>query len=394
MRQTTHMSADAPPPRARPFGRGPGHVRNSSLRERRPGSAAVRPLLCLAAPLMAAALLAGCGGSHPAASSTGTASSTTLGPGDVAVVGGEHVTRAMYDEALTEDRVDLTSSGTAIPAPGTSGYTQMRSAVINALVEEMELGHAAQSLGVVVTQGEVTAQLERFKQQQFGGSEAEYTSALAQRGLTTADLRQSFFDVLLQNKIDSALAKTIKISPAQISRYYNKNIERYELPPSRRVREILAVSKSLAFQIYRDLKGGASFATLANRYSAGPALKGTGGLFTAVDGTDVAAFDEAVFAKSSATGKLLPPIYGGQYGWFLILPLAPIVAPATTPEAKVAGKIRATLAASKKSGVIESWFKRVARSYCSAGSITYASGYAPSPNPCTALLTTRSGAKP
>ena len=270
----------------------------------------------------------------------------------------------------------------------------MRSAVINALVEEMELENAAKGLGVVVTQSEVSAQLAHFKQQQFGGSETEYASALAQRGLTTNDLRQSFYYVLLQNKIDSAVAKTIKISPTQISRYYQHNIGRYELPPTRRVREILTTSKSLAFQIYQKLKSGASFATLANRYSAGPALKGTGGLFTAVEGTDVAAFDKGVFASSSATGRLLAPIYGAQYGWFIILPLKPIVKPATTPEAKVAGAIRATLTASKKSGVLESWFKHIARSYCAAGTISYASGYAPSPNPCTALLASRSGAKP
>ena len=119
--QTTHMSADTPPPRARPLAKRSGHAHAlSGNAEARPRGFTITKLArSLGVPLIAAALLAGCGGSHhPAASTTVGVRGATLNSGDVAVVGSRQVTHAMYDQALTEDRVDLTSAGTAIPAPG------------------------------------------------------------------------------------------------------------------------------------------------------------------------------------------------------------------------------------------------------------------------------------
>ena len=45
--------------------------------------------------------------------------------------------------------------------------------------------------------------------------------------------------------------------------------------------------QALAEQIYTQLKGGASFATLAKKYSQDPQLKDKGGTFTATKGSDV-----------------------------------------------------------------------------------------------------------
>src|SRR5262249_51339976 len=157
-------------------------------------------------------------------------------------------------------------------------------------------------------------------------------------------------------------------------------------PSTRAVQEILVGKnkQALANQIYSQLAGGADFATLAKKYSQDPGSKDKGGNFTATKGSDVPEFDAAVFNPKAKTGALIKPVKTAQYGWFVIKPVAAIKPASTTPETKAVAQIRKQLNQQKQQQLASDWMQKIAKNYCS-GHISYANGYEPSPDPCTAI---------
>ncbi len=323
-------------------------------------------------------LVAGCGGS----------SSPKPAADDVVVVSGDHVTQAMFAAALAEERASLKNQGQAVPSAGSTGYAALRSDVVNLLVEQAELGIAAKKFGITVSQAEVAKQLAQLKKTQFGGSEKAYLAGIKQQGFTDAMVRGFLKENVLESKLFKKITKGANATKADIDAYYAQNLNQYQTPATRAVQEILVKNnEKLANQIYTQLQGGASFATLAKKYSKDPGSADKGGNFTATQGSDVPEFDAAVFAPTAKTGVLLKPVKTKQYGWFVIKPIAAITPAKTTPEAKAAASIKSQLESQKQQQVAADWAKSLAKSYCSGGKIVYQTGYAPSTDPCATLKT-------
>jgi parvulin-like peptidyl-prolyl isomerase len=335
----------------------------------------------LSTMLLGAVLLAGCGGSSGGGSAK-------LASSDIAVVGTDHITLSAYNQALAEERASLKQSGQAFPKAGSTQYAAMQTSIINALVQDAEFSLEATKLGLVVTPASVQTQLVKLKKKYFGGSETKYEAGLKQEGFTNAEVVASIKEQLLQQKIFDAVTKGVTSSAAEIAAYYAQNISQYSKPATRKVREILAGKnkEKLAETIYAELKSGSkTFAALAKKYSQDPGSKNSGGLFTATEGSDVPEFDAAVFAPSAKTGVLLKPVKTAQYGWFVIQPLAAIVAATTTSEAKAAPAIRKTLNMTKDQAALSAWVTKVSKNYCSGSMIKYQVGYTPSPDPCASI---------
>jgi parvulin-like peptidyl-prolyl isomerase len=337
-------------------------------------------------PLVFVALLfAGCGGSGGG----GGGSAAKLGPNDVAVVDTTHITQSMYNDALAEEKASLKSQGQSIPSAGSTQYDALKSTVIEILVQQAEFALEATKLGITVTPAEVDKQLTALKKKYFAGSEAKYQAGLKQQGFTDAEVRTNLRQNLIEQKIFNHVTKKAKATPAEISAYYAQNLAQYQVSATRAVREILVGKnkEALANKIYDELKGGASFAALAKKYSQDPGSKDKGGTFTATQGSDVPEFDKAVFASSAKTGELLKPVKTAEYGWFVIQPLKAIVPGKQTPEKKAAPSIRKTLNQGKEEDAMNTWVNQVAKTYCTGSKISYESGFAPSPDPCATLTT-------
>jgi parvulin-like peptidyl-prolyl isomerase len=335
--------------------------------------------LRLLSPILVVALLvAGCGGGG---------GSTKISTSDVAVVDTHHITITDYNTALAEQKASLKDNGQAVPAAGSSAYSSFKSSVVDQLVQQAELGLEATKLGLTVKPSEVEAKMVQLKKQCCKGNEKKYETGLKQQGYTDAELRQELQERLLEQKLYTNVTKGAKATAAQIAAYYAQNITQYQKPATRKVEEILVGKnkQALATQIYTQLNGGASFATLAKKYSQDPGSKNIGGKFTATQGSDVPEFDKAVFDAAAKTGTLLKPVKTAQYGWFVIEPLADIVPGKTTSEAKAAASIRKQLNSTKQQAAAQAWLTSVQKGYCSGGKIAYQSSYAPSPDPCTAL---------
>jgi len=332
-------------------------------------------------PLFLAALLfAGCGGGS---------SGPKLAADDVAVVDATHITQAAFNDALSEEKASIKSEGQAVPAAGSTQYGELKSTVIDVLVQQAEFGLEAKKLGISVSTAEVNSKLTALKKKYFGGSEAKYQAGLKQQGFTDAEVRTNLMENILEQKIFNYVTKNAKATSAEIAAYYNQNLSQYQVAATRAVREILIGKnkETLANQIYSQLKGGASFATLAKKYSQDPGSKDKGGNFTASKGTDVPEFDKAVFSASAKTGELLKPVNTSEYGWFVIQVLKPIVPGKQTSESKAAPSIRKTLNSGKQQQAMNAWVDKIAKSYCTGGSIAYETGFAPSPDPCASLTT-------
>ncbi len=323
-------------------------------------------------------LLAGCGGSSTAKPAAD----------DVAVVAGNHVTQAMFAAALAEERASLKDQGQAVPTAGSSGYAAFKSQVVNLLVQQAELGIAAKKDGITVSQAEIAKQLAQLKKMQFGGSEKAYLAGIKQQGFTDTMVRGFLKENVLETKLFKKVTKGATATKSDIDAYYAANLAQYQTPATRAVQEILVKNnEKLANQIYTQLQGGASFATLAKKYSKDPGSADKGGNFTATQGSDVPEFDAAVFAPTAKTGVLLKPVKTKQYGWFVIKPVAAVTPAKTTPKAKAEAVIKTQLRSQKQQQVAADWAKALAKSYCSGGKITYQTGYAPATDPCTTLNT-------
>jgi parvulin-like peptidyl-prolyl isomerase len=335
--------------------------------------------LLIPIPLVAVVVaLAGCGGGGGA---------SKLSSGDVAVVGSEHVTQSMYAAAIAEAKASLAAQGQTMPAPGSTSYQQVKSNVVDLLVQRAELALEAQKLGVTVSDSAVQKKLDALKKKYYAGSNAKYLAGLKQQGFTDAQFRGFIREQILETELYAAITKSATTTKQEIDAYYASNLTQYQQPATRAVQEILVGKnkETLANQIYTQLKGGADFAALAKKYSQDPGSKNQGGKFTATQGSDVPEFDKAVFANSAKTNELLKPVNTSQYGWFVIKPTADIAPAKTTPESKAKTSIQKTLQSQQKQKVASAWMQKVVKNYCSGGKIAYQSGYAPSPDPCATL---------
>jgi parvulin-like peptidyl-prolyl isomerase len=321
-----------------------------------------------------ALLLAACGGGG---------SSSSLRSDDVAVVGGQHISKSTFDTIMAEQKASLKAQGRTFPKAGSTAYASLRTQVLSVLVQNAEFDAEANKLGITVTDKDVQTQLDQIKQQYFGGSDKRYKQQLVKQGYTDSAVREQIRTQLLSQRLFDKVTADVKASDDAVHAYYVAHKSQY--PPSRDVNEILVGKnkKALADSIYKQLKGGADFGKLAKKYSQDPGSKDIGGKFTAKKGQDVPEFDAAVFSPKAKTGTLLEPVETKQYGWFVIKLVGDIK---PTSEASVAETIRAQLEQQDRNAEMTDWVKQITKGYCN-GRITYQVGYEPSPDPCAALAT-------
>ncbi len=329
-------------------------------------------VLCLA---LLTGVLAACGGGG-----------TPNVPSDaVALVSGDSITKAQFNSLMDATaKVDKVNKQTA-PKPGTTAYKQLEDRVITFLVQLDELTQKGKELGVNITDAQVEKQVNKVKQQYFGGKDAKFEKGLEQQGLTLEIYRLEWRSQLLSQGIYDKVTKNIKVTPAAVQAYYNshKSQPPYTTAATRDVRHILVNSETLANQLESQLKGGASFATLAKKYSKDPSSAKAGGkLGTITKGQTVTEFDKVAF--SIKTGAISPPVHT-RYGWHIIQALSAVKPATTTPLASVRQNIESTLLQQKKSNAMNAWVANIKKDY--AKKVVYAAGYTPSTTTSTTSTT-------
>ena len=331
-----------------------------------------RPLLFACASL--ALLAAGCGG-------TTTAS---LSASDVAVVGGQHITKDQLNSLMDRAKKTYDAQKRAFPKPGTTEYEQLKGQAVTFLVQQAEISDQAQTLGVSVSDKAVDNEIERIKKEQYGGSTSRFEADVKKQGLTDEQARELIRQELVSKDVQKKLTENIKVSDKDVTSYYNAHKSQYAQPESRDVRHILVPSKSLADNLYARLKAGANFAALAKKYSKDPGSASNGGKLTVSKGQTVPQFDRVAF--SLKTGQISPPVKT-QYGYHIIQALSAIKPAKSTPLSAERASIKQQLEQQRKNDKLTKWLEDTKKDYCN-GRIKYQVGYQPNPDPCASVTST------
>jgi parvulin-like peptidyl-prolyl isomerase len=318
-------------------------------------------LLPVALLLSLVLVAAGCGGGSKSVPATA-----------VARVGSDTITKDQFSALIAGAERTYTARKTPFPKPGTTPYKALQDQAMQYLVQQSELEQKAKELGVTVTDKDVTARLAQIKKQYFGGKQASYLKQLKAQGLTEPQLRLDLHAQILSEKLYNAVTGKLKVTNAEITKYYHDNSTQYGTAASRDVRHILVNNKKLADTLETQLKNGASFAALAKKYSKDPGSAKTGGKLTITKGQTVPEFDKAAFALK--TNQISPPIHT-QYGWHIIQALSAVKPAKVTPLASVKTQISQQVLQTKRTAAMTKWLDGVKKSF--AKNISYQAGYTP-----------------
>jgi parvulin-like peptidyl-prolyl isomerase len=352
------------------------------------------PALSILLALAAAVVLAGCGGGGSKSSDSsvsGSGKAAKLNPNDVVVVGDTHITQDAFDGLMNTGKATLKQQGQTFPKQGTTAYEQLKGNAVTNLLEQAELNDKAASMGIKITDADVQKRLTAIVKQYYNGSKKKYETARKAQGVTDAYVLQVVKNQLIDQALYNRLTKNVKVSDAQIDKYFRNNPAQFpSAATSRKVRHILVKKKSLATSIYSQLKNGndKTWCTLAKKYSQDPSSKDKCGVLTVTKGETVPVFDKVAFSQK--TGVVHAPVYdAAQYkSYFVIEPVGDIKPGATKPTAAEKAQISTTLGTTKKNAFMNNWVKQLQIADCKNSSIAYATGYKPSPDICTTLLTT------
>jgi parvulin-like peptidyl-prolyl isomerase len=325
------------------------------------------PLFAL---LAVVGIAAGCGGG-------GTKS---VADNSVAAVGSDNITKAQFTLLMDGTKSAYVARKTAFPKPGTSQYKALQDQTMKYLVQQSELEQKAKTLGITVTDKDVQARIKQIKKQYFANNEKKYLAQLKAQGLTEPLLALNLHGQILSEKIYAKVTGDVKVTDADIQKYYADHKSTYSKAASRDVRHILVNSKSLADTIETQLKSGGDFAKLAKKYSKDPGSAAQGGKLTITKGQTVAPFDKVAF--SLKTNETSPPVHT-TFGWHIIQALSAVKPATQQPLKDVKAAISTQLLQTKKTDVINKWVDDVNKEY--AKKIAYQTGYTPA---ATATSTT------
>jgi len=333
------------------------------------------PFLLLS--LVLAATLAACGGGG----------SQQVPSDAVAQVGSVPITKATFNSLMNVACAKYKSQGQPCPKVGTPTYSSLRDSAVTFLVQQEELAQEAQKkLGVTVTQKDLDKQVDQIKKTYYKGDDKKFEDALKQQGLTLAELEQyELRPNLLGQRVKAKLTSTVTTAAAL--KYYNQNKTSFTTPKTREVRHILVKNKSLAEKIEQQLKNGASFATLAKKYSTDKGSAAQGGKLCVAHGTPsggcnptVAPFDKAAFSLKTNDISLVHSVYG----WHVIQPISAVRPAHTQTFKEVAAQIKANLASQNQQTALNAFLAKMAKDF----KISYQTGYAPATNTTTVPTST------
>jgi foldase protein PrsA len=210
--------------------------------------------------------------------------------GAVATVNGQPISRSTFNDRLESSPMGRT--------------------VLQQLVQETLIDQYAKNNNINITDAQIDARENQIKANFPAGSWDEMLKA---RGLTEADVRAALREQLI---LDQALTAQVKITPAQVKDYFDKNHATFDKPEQVTARHILVPNLKLANEVEADLKAGQNFGDLAKKYSTDPGSKDKGGeLGSFRRGTMVPAFDK--YAFSAPIGQISPPIKS-PFGYHII----------------------------------------------------------------------------
>jgi parvulin-like peptidyl-prolyl isomerase len=313
--------------------------------------------------LLIALVAAGCGGGSDSV------------PADaVAVVDGNEVEKAEFDALIEQARKSYANQKRDFPKAGTPEFKTLRDQAVQFLVQRAQFEQEAEELGIEVTDKQIEERLNQIKQQYFSGDAKKYEQQLKDQGLTDKQVRNDIRAQILSERIFEQVTKDVKVTDAEIEKYYEENKEQFTTSESREVRHILVKTKAKAEDLRAQIAGGADFAKLAKQHSTDTGSKETGGKLTINRGQTVAPFDKQAFEL--AKNEVSQPVKT-EFGFHLIEPLSEVKKASVTPLKEVREQIKQQLEQTRKNEAMTKWVDELTDRY--DDKISYAVGFDPPP---------------
>ena len=293
----------------------------------------------------------------------------------VAVVDGREIPRTEFDSLINQAKKSYATQKRDFPAAGSAEYQTLRNQAVAHLVQKVELEKAAEDMDINVTDEDVEKRLEKIKKQYYGGDQKKLDKQLKEQNLTMAQVREDIRGQIVSERIFKAVTKDVKVTDADVEKFYEENKAQYEQAESRDVRHILVKTKAQADSIRSQLTpNGSNFAALARKHTQDTGSKSTGGKLTISRGQTVTAFDQVAFSLD--TNEISAPVKT-EFGFHIIQPVSAIKKATTTPLKQVEGQIRQNLLQTKKNEKMTVWIEDLKADY--EDKVAYAVGFTPPP---------------
>ncbi len=269
-----------------------------------------------------------------------------------AVVNGETISAAELDaevEAVARQyNIDLKGKD------GPKQRAEIAKIMLDQLIDQRLIVQQARKMNAQATDAQVSAQLEEIKKN--FPTEAEFQSALAQRGMTLASLRDRIRTTVT---VQNILAKLSVPEPtdAEIATYFAAHRAEFDQAEQVHARHILVKTEREARLVLARLDRGDRFEDLARQFSIDPGSKNSGGDLGFVGrGALVPEFEKAAFSlKPGQTSGIVKSQFG--YHIIQVLEIKPGKPAALTPE--VRAQIRTKLLGTAREKAFAAWLKQV-----------------------------------
>lgn len=238
-------------------------------------------------------------------------------------------------------------------AEGAKQRAEITRIVLDQMIDQRLIVQEARTRNVLATDAQVDEQVANIKQN--FSSEGEFQSALLQRNLTLANLRERLRTNITVRNLTTTVA-TVAVTDAEIEQYFREHRSEFDRPEQMHVKHILLQDEAEARLVLARLRRGEKFEDLARQYSQDPGSKDQGGDLGFVSrGQVVPEFEQVAFTLQP---KQVSDIVKTQFGYHLIQ-LVERRAPQSANLAEVREQIRAQLIGRKQETAFQEWLKQV-----------------------------------
>ena len=270
-------------------------------------------------------------------------------PEVLARVNGEAVKKADLDRLIKNMEL---SANQPIPA---DRRDEILRRALDQLVTYTVLSQETKARKVTVTEAEIDSNLKQM-QSQFP-NQAEFTKALAARGMTLERLRaDARVDLSINRMVEAEVASTPAPTDAQAREFYDKNPDKFKQEEAIRASHILIPAdekaddatkkkaRAEADGVLKELQSGGDFAELAKKHSKDSSAAQGGDLNFFPRGQMVPAFDQAAWAlKPGQISDVVTTPFG-----YHIIKVTDHRAASTVPFDQVSARIKEYLAQQQK----------------------------------------------
>ncbi|RKY34446.1 MAG: hypothetical protein DRP78_06535 [Candidatus Omnitrophota bacterium] len=228
----------------------------------------------------------------------------------LAIVNGEVITQTDVDEILTPiySQYKNTYQGEILRKK----IKTAKNDILNQLIDDKLILQEAKKQKIEINEKEIDYSIAQLKSN--FQSEEEFEDALKEQNISLISLKKNYQEQLLIKKIlHKKIFSKLVVSPAEVSAYYLKHKQNFNVPEQVNLRTISIKNKSTPNlsrkkinEIYGQLKNGAEFVELVEKYSENSNVINAGEMGSMKRGTMRKEIENTVFELK--IGEFTKPI--------------------------------------------------------------------------------------